>query len=128
MNQLTITPRQAFEVARLLDRTGDGIVYADDGIVTVLVDVFGAGSPNLALELDGDGEVIARQVLSLRRRDEDDLDDFSEEEPLPPPLDVSHARPAKVCECTDPLADAGVCTWCGHVLLPVDAQAVPEAA
>ena len=44
VNALTITPRQAFEVARLLDRTGDGIIYALDGVVTVLVDVFGVGS------------------------------------------------------------------------------------
>ena len=55
MNALTITPRQAFEVARLLDRTGDGIVFADAGIVPVLVDMYGTGSPNLALELDQDG-------------------------------------------------------------------------
>jgi hypothetical protein len=60
MNALTITPRQAFEVARLLDRTGDGIVYGEGEVVTVLLDVYGTGSPNLALELDGDGEVIAR--------------------------------------------------------------------
>jgi hypothetical protein len=34
------TPRLAFEVARLLDRTGDGIVADLDGVLTVLVDVY----------------------------------------------------------------------------------------
>jgi len=43
LSALTITHRQAFEVARLLDRTGDGIVYAAEGIVTVLVDIYGSG-------------------------------------------------------------------------------------
>jgi hypothetical protein len=105
MNVLRLTPRQAFEVSRLLDRTGDGIVYAHEGVLTVLVDVYGVGSPNLALELDGDGEVIARQVLSLRRRDgeDDELDDFSEEEPLVYVDAFSEgARPAPMCQCPVP--------------------------
>jgi hypothetical protein len=75
------------------------------------------GSPNLTLELDGDGEVIARQVLTLHRRDDDDgLDDFSEEQPLPDPVDVSRARPARMCGCDDPLADGGSCARCGHTV------------
>jgi hypothetical protein len=65
-------PRVAFEVARLLDRTGDGIVADLDGVLTVLVDVYGTGSPNLALKLDRDGEVIAKQVLSFARHDVED--------------------------------------------------------
>ena len=44
MNALTMTPRQAFEVSRLLDRTGDGLVYTHDGILTLLIDVYGVGS------------------------------------------------------------------------------------
>jgi len=32
---------------------------------------------------------------------------FAQEEPLPPALDVSHARPAKRCECDDPLCRRG---------------------
>ena len=123
---LTITPRQAFEVARLLDRTGDGIVYAQDGIVTLLLDVYGTGQPNLCLELDGDGAVIARQALSLHRQDgEDGFEDFSDEEPLPPPVDVRDARPAPRCTCPSPRhdGDSETCLLCGH-LLP---EAVPEA-
>ena len=64
---LRVTPPAAFEVAQLLDRTGDGIATAHDGIVTLLADVYRTGSPNLALELDQDGEVIARQTLTLHR-------------------------------------------------------------
>jgi hypothetical protein len=121
LSALTLTPRQAFEVARLLDRTGDGIVYGDAGIVTVLLDLYGTGSPNLALELDGEGEVIARQVLSLHRCDVDDgAEDFGEEEPLPPPVDVRDARPAKRCECDEPFGDEDVCLRCGRSL-PVEA-------
>ena len=119
MNALRVSPRQAFEIGRLLDRTGDGIVYAHGEIVTVLVDVYGTGSPNLALELDQDGEVIARQVLSLHRRDADDgLEDFGEEQPLPGPVDLSHARPAPVCECGDhALGHEGSCVVCGRALM-----------
>ena len=63
---LTITPRQAFEVSRLLDRTGDGVVAAHrDGMVVLLVDARGTGRPNMALELDRDGEVVATQVLAM---------------------------------------------------------------
>jgi hypothetical protein len=80
-------------VARLLDRTGDGIVYGDAEIVTVLVDVYGTGSPNLALELDRDGDVIAKQVLTLHQDPDDDgRGDFGDEQPLPEPVDT--ARPA----------------------------------
>jgi hypothetical protein len=106
-------------------------VYAYDGVVTVLVDVYGTGSPNLALELDGDGEVIARQVLSLRRREaeeDDGFEDFGEEEPLAYLNPYSEgARPAKVCECPVPRHDDGTCGICGHVV-PVDAQGVAQAA
>lgn len=127
LNALTITPRQAYEVARLLDRTGDGIVFADAGIVTVLVDALGSGSPNLALELNGDGEVIARQVLSLHRPDDDGLDDLGEEEPLPEPVDVRNARPAKRCGCPEPRRDGETCCICGRSL-PADAVTVTPAA
>ena len=47
MNALTVTPRQAFEVARLLDRTGDWIVYADAGILTVLLSEVADGRAEL---------------------------------------------------------------------------------
>jgi hypothetical protein len=122
---MTITPRQAYEVARLLDRTGDGLVAAHDGVVTVLVDVYGTGSPSLALELDADGEVIARQLLSLHHRDAEDdgLDDFGEEEPLPYRIDLSQARPAPRCECPAPRHDDGTCGICGR-RLPVEAAAL----
>ena len=42
----------------------------------MLVDIDGTGSPNLALELNAAGEVIARQVLTLHRQDDDGLDDL----------------------------------------------------
>jgi hypothetical protein len=114
---MTLTPRQAFEVARLLDRTGDGIVYGDAEIVTLLVDVYGTGSPNLALKLDRDADVIASQALTLHRPDEDELDDLGEEEPLPYPGDLSHARPARRCECPHPRHDGDeTCSICGHLL------------
>jgi hypothetical protein len=38
----------------LLDRTGDGFVRVSGEVVSLLVDTFGTGSPNLALELDRD--------------------------------------------------------------------------
>jgi hypothetical protein len=116
VNVLPVTPRQAFEVARLLDRTGEGIVYGDSGIVTVLVDVYGVGEPTLALELDADGEVIARQALTLRRPDADPCDDFDDEEPLPPPVDIEDARPALRCTRPSPRADDGICARCRHLL------------
>ena len=56
----------------------------------LLVDVYGVGWPNLALELDRDCEVIARQLLSLHRRDADDpCEDLGDEQPLPPLTDSS---------------------------------------
>jgi hypothetical protein len=121
---LALSARQAFEVARLLDRHGDGILAAEDGIVTLLIDVYGVGRPSLALELDGDGEVIARQALTLHAQDDDGLDDFSDEEPLPYPVDLRHARPALRCTCPSPRVDGDTCGRCGH-LLP---EPVAEAA
>jgi hypothetical protein len=115
-NALRVTTRQAYEVARLLDRTGDGIVYRDAEIVTVLVDVYGTGSPNLALELDRDGDVIAKQVLTLHQdHDDDGRGDFGDEQPLPEPVDIRHARPALRCTCPVPrpmvirATAAGIC-------------------
>jgi hypothetical protein len=129
LSVLTLTPRQAYEVSRLLDRTGDGIVYAHEGVLTLLVDVFGSGSPNLALELDENGDVIAKQVLTLHRRDaEDEFADLGDEQELPPPVDLRDARPAPRCECPGARTDDGItCCVCGH-LLPGEAQEVVEAA
>jgi hypothetical protein len=43
MNALTLTPRQAYEVSRLLDRHGHGLVYGGEGVVTVLLDIYRDG-------------------------------------------------------------------------------------
>jgi hypothetical protein len=85
------------------------------------------GSPNLALELDQDGEVIAKQVLSLRHPDEDEFADLGEEEPQPDPIDMRNARPAPVCDCPKPRHDDGNCGICGRSL-PAEALRVPEPA
>jgi hypothetical protein len=123
VNALRVTPRQLFEASRVLDRSGDGILTVHEGVLTLLVVVFGVGSPNLALELDRDGEVIARQVLSLRRQEPED--EFSEEEPLVYVDPYSEgAKPAPRCECPSPRADDGTCGVCGHSL----PEAVAEAA
>jgi hypothetical protein len=63
--------------------------------------------------------VIARQLLTLHRRDVDDdgLDDFSDEEPLTYLNPFSEgARPAPRCECPSPRADGDTCGRCGHNL------------
>jgi hypothetical protein len=87
------------------------------GRMLILLDVFGVGAPNLALELDQDGAVIAKQVLSLRRPDDEDpCGDLGDERELPPPIDLRHARPAPRCECADPRVDDGTCAICGHDL------------
>jgi hypothetical protein len=61
----------------------------------LLVDVYGTGHRNLALELDADGEVIAHVLLSLARRDADEGDDFSEEQPLVYLDPLLRGRPAR---------------------------------
>ena len=47
--------------------------------------------------------MAARQALDLTRPDDEEkfADLADEEEPPPPPFDVSHARPAKLCECDE---------------------------
>jgi hypothetical protein len=127
---LRVTPRQLYEASRLADRTGPAFMQElEGGRLLMLLATNAQAEPDLAFELDSAGNIVARQFLDLAHPydREDELSDLSDEEPLPPPIDVSHARPAKVCEGDDPLADDGVCTWCGHVL-PVDSEAVPEAA
>jgi hypothetical protein len=129
MNALRVSPRQLFEASRLADRTGPAFMQElNGGRLLVLLSTGGQAEPDLALELDRDGNILARQFLDLTHQEpEDEFADLADEQPLPPPLDVSHARPAQVCGCGDPLADDGVCTWCGHVL-PMEAEAVPGAA
>jgi hypothetical protein len=81
------------------------------------------GEPDLALELDPDGKIVARQFLDLAHREPDELDDLGEEERLPYPVDLSHARPAPLCECPESRADDGTCGRCGRSLT----RAVPHA-
>jgi hypothetical protein len=91
----------------------------------VLLSRGGQSQPDLALELDRDGEVIAKQVLTLHRVDDDGLEDFSDEEPLAYVDAFSEgARQAPRCECPDGYADGGTCGRCGHDL----PEAVAEAA
>jgi len=46
----------------------------------------------------------------------DDLSDLSEERPLPDPMDLSFARPAKRCDCPVPRRDEDTCHRCGRTL------------
>jgi len=91
------------------------------GVLTVLLNVYGTGSPNLALELDRDGEVIAKPVLSLACHDAED-DEYSdlaeEEEPLVwvDPY-AEGARLAKTFECHEPFAHDGLSARCGRTLV-----------
>jgi hypothetical protein len=126
MNALRVSPTQLFEASRLADRTGPTVMQElAGGRLLVLLSTGGQSQPDLALELDRDGEIVARQFLPLRHQDPDDeFSDLGDEEPLPPPLDLSHAKPAAVCECDGPLADNGVCARCG-LSLP---EQVAEAA
>jgi len=48
---------------------------------------------------------------------------LGDEEPLPDPVDVRHARPAKRCECVEPFADDGLCLRCGHSVAAEPAEA-----
>ena len=57
-----------------------------------------------------------KQALTLHRQDGDGLDDFSEEQPLPPPVDVRDAKPAPTCECLEPLGHDGSCVVCGRMV------------
>jgi hypothetical protein len=124
MNALWVTPRQLFEASRLADRLGPVLAQQlDDARVLLLMatrlDANGRAAPDLALELDRDGQVIATQYLDLRHRDDEDdgLADLADvEEPVPVPVDVSQARPAKPCSCTDPFAHDGFCARCGRTL------------
>jgi hypothetical protein len=129
MNALRVSPRQLFEASRLADRTGSAFMQElAGGRLLVLLSTGGQSQPDLALELDRDGNIVARQFLDLAHQEPDDgFADFGEEEPLPPPVDVSQARPAPLCECPDPFADDGFCARCGRTLA-TGAQGVPEAA
>jgi hypothetical protein len=119
---LHLTPRQLYEAARLADRLGPAYAHQLDSgrLLLLLATRFrpdGQLEPDLALELAGDGRVVASQYLDLAHsEDPDDLSDLSDERPLPPSIDVSHARPAKVCECDEPLGHDGLCVVCGRTL------------
>jgi hypothetical protein len=125
---LRCSPRQLYEASRLADRCGDAIVQELHGDrVLVLLATHGA-RPDLALELDHDGNVVARQYLDLAHQDHDDgLDDFGDEQELPYPVDLRHARPAPQCECPDALGDDGLCHRCGRTL-PAHTDSVAEVA
>ena len=130
MSALVLTPRQLWEASRLADRCGDALLQdLDGGRLLVLLSTGAQNEPDLALELGPDGEILARQFLSLRHQDaEDPCADFSEEEELPDAVDLSHARPAPRCSCPHPRHDGSgeTCSICGHGLA-VEAVGVPEA-
>ena len=119
MNALRLSPRQLFEASRLADRLGPAFAQQLDSgrLLLLLATRFrpdGQLEPDLAVELDGDGRVVASQFLELAHPDDDGLDDLSDERPLPPPVDVSRARPAPTCGCPDAIVDEGYCTRCGR--------------
>lgn len=123
MNGLRVTPRQLFEASRLADRLGPAFAQGLNGgrlllLMATKLDADGRAEPDLALELDADGQVVAAQYLDLAHpADEDEFGDLADDEaPLPEPLDMSQARPAKVCECPAPWGDDGTCGICGHAL------------
>jgi hypothetical protein len=115
---LRVTPRQLFEASRLADRHGPA--FAEElagGRVLLLLATGRQDEPDLALELDAHGQVVARQFLELAHRDDDDpCADFGEEQELPSPVDLSHARPGQRCTCPSPRNDDGTCGICGHVV------------
>jgi hypothetical protein len=132
MNGLHLSPRQLYEASRLADRLGPAVAHGlDRGRVLLLMatrlDAEGRAEPDLALELDRDGQVVASQFLDLAHRDEpdDELADLSDEQRLPEPVDVRHARAAKRCECDDPFAHEGFCARCGRSL-PAEAVEPPS--
>ena len=135
MNGLHLSPRQLFEASRLADRLGPAFAQELDGgrlllLMATRLDAHGRAEPDLALELDRAGQVVAAQYLELRHREveDDELSDFGDEQPLPPPLDLADARPAPRCECGDEaIGHEGSCVRCGRAL-PDDAQAVPDPA
>lgn len=107
----------------MADRLGPAVASQLDGgrVLLLMATRFRADGllePDLALELDRDGQVLASQFLDLRHRDDEDdeFSDLGDEEPLPDRLDLSHARPAKRCECPEPFGDGGLCLRCGHTL------------
>jgi len=69
--------------------------------------------------------VAARRALDLTRPDDEEkfADLADEEEPPPPPFDVSHARPAKLCECDELIGHEGRCILRG-TRCPLLVQAV----
>jgi hypothetical protein len=81
MNVLHLSPRQLFEASRLADRLGPAFAQELDGgrLLLLMATRFRADGrlePDLALELDSDGQVVAAQYLELAHQDnDDDLDD-----------------------------------------------------
>jgi hypothetical protein len=62
---------------------------------------------------------MANQSLS----DPDYLSDLSDERPLPDPVELSEALPAKSCDCPEPRRNEDTCHRCGRSL-PIDAEEV----
>jgi hypothetical protein len=131
MNALRVSPRQLFEASRLADRTGSAFMQElAGGRLLVLLSTGGQSQPDLALELDRDGQVVARQVLDLTRPDEDDeFSDLAEEEQGVVYVDpfAEGARPAPLCGCPDPFGHDGTCARCGRTLREV-LGTLPQAA
>jgi hypothetical protein len=124
VNALHVSPRQLYEASRLADRIGPAYMAELDGGRILMLLATRGGEPDLALELDEAGNIVARQHLDLAHRGEDPCEDFGDEQELPPPVDVRDARPALRCTCPSPRADEETCGRCGH-LLPLE---VVEAA
>jgi hypothetical protein len=78
---LRVTPRQAYEIARLLDRAGDATLTDLDGRLGLLIDRDRVGQPNLVLELDANGAVVAMRALTryvVEGEQDDEFDDLVE--------------------------------------------------
>jgi hypothetical protein len=121
---LTLTPAVFWALARVSDRHGPLTVSAsDDGHTFVLVDTAGRLVPDIALELDSEGRVVGKTLLSLPHREleeDDGLGDLADEELVSPSVLEPFregARLAGRCRCPQPWADEdGTCARCGHVL------------
>jgi hypothetical protein len=132
---LRLSVRQTLEVARMLDRNGDGVAEQLNGAVTVWFRNV-AGELDRAVTLDHEGRIVARRRLDLLRPEpEDDLDDLSDEQPVLRPEEMEPKRPlpAPHCKCERPVWDrqSRCCVWCGKDAEPfIDPAAEPldEAA